>query len=66
MVAAAEASLKRLKTDRVDLYWVHMPDDATHSGEIVRGLDDLVQSGKVRDAALGRARLSRRRFRKGE
>jgi len=47
MVASLEASLKRLKTDRIDLYWVHMPDGVTASEEIMRGLDDLVRSGKV-------------------
>ena len=47
MVSSVEASLKRLNTDRIDLYWVHMPDGVTSSEEIVRGLDDLVRSGKV-------------------
>lgn len=47
MVQSVEASLKRLKTDRIDLLWVHMPDDVTSSEEIMRGLDDLVRSGKV-------------------
>jgi len=31
--AAVEASLKRLRTERIDLYWVHMPDDVTPSEE---------------------------------
>lgn len=47
MVHSVEASLKRLHTDRIDLYWVHMPDGVTSSEAIVRGLDDLVRSGKV-------------------
>jgi len=47
MVRCVEASLKRLNTDRIDLYWVHMADGVTSSEEIVRGLDDLVRSGKV-------------------
>jgi aryl-alcohol dehydrogenase-like predicted oxidoreductase len=47
MVRSVEASLQRLNTDRIDLYWVHMPDGATSSEEIVRGLDDLVRAGKV-------------------
>jgi aryl-alcohol dehydrogenase-like predicted oxidoreductase len=47
MVSSLEASLKRLKTDRIDLYWVHMADGVTASDEIVRGLDDLVRAGKV-------------------
>ncbi|EYF03986.1 aldo/keto reductase [Chondromyces apiculatus] len=52
MVRALEASLKRLKTERVDLYWVHMPDGATPTEEIVRGLDDLVRAGKIHYAGL--------------
>jgi aryl-alcohol dehydrogenase-like predicted oxidoreductase len=47
MLSSVEASLKRLKTDRIDLLWVHMPDGVTPIDEIVRGLDDLVRSGKV-------------------
>lgn len=47
MVASIEASLKRLKTDRIDIYWVHHPDGLTPSEEIVRGFDDLARSGKI-------------------
>jgi aryl-alcohol dehydrogenase-like predicted oxidoreductase len=47
MVASLEQSLRRLKTDRIDLYWVHMPDAVTPIDEIMRGLDDLVRSGKI-------------------
>jgi aryl-alcohol dehydrogenase-like predicted oxidoreductase len=47
MVASVEASLKRLKTDRIDLYWVHMSDGVTPVEEIVRGFDDLVRAGKI-------------------
>lgn len=47
MVHSVEQSLKRLKTDRIDLYWVHVPDQMTPVEEIMRGLDDLVRSGKV-------------------
>src|SRR5260370_11653594 len=47
MVRWLEQSLNRLGTDRVDLYWVHMPDGMTPIDEIVRGLHDLVRSGKV-------------------
>lgn len=47
MVQAVEASLARLKTDRIDIYWVHYPDGATPIDEIVRGLEDLVRAGKV-------------------
>lgn len=47
MRLSVEASLKRLKTDRIDLYWVHFSDGITPTDEIMRGLDDLVCSGKV-------------------
>jgi aryl-alcohol dehydrogenase-like predicted oxidoreductase len=47
MVQAVEASLKRLKTDYIDLHWVHIWDQITPVEEIMRGLDDLVRAGKV-------------------
>jgi aryl-alcohol dehydrogenase-like predicted oxidoreductase len=47
MVQAVEASLKRLKTDYIDLYWVHMWDQITPVEEVMRALDDLVRQGKV-------------------
>jgi aryl-alcohol dehydrogenase-like predicted oxidoreductase len=47
MVRSLDESLKRLQTDRIDLYWVHMPDGITPIEEIVRGLDDLVRAGKI-------------------
>jgi aryl-alcohol dehydrogenase-like predicted oxidoreductase len=47
MVQALEASLKRLRTDYVDLYWVHIWDQITPVEEVMRGLDDLVRQGKV-------------------
>jgi hypothetical protein len=47
MVASVEASLKRLKTDRIDLYWAHVSDGVTPLEEIVRGFDDLVRAGKI-------------------
>lgn len=52
MVASVEASLKRLKTDRIDLYWVHYADGVTPIDEIVRGFDDLVHAGKILYAGL--------------
>ncbi|WP_225783913.1 aldo/keto reductase [Xenophilus sp. Marseille-Q4582] len=52
MVASVEASLRRLQTDRIDLYWVHHPDGVTPSDEIVRGLDDLARAGKILYAGL--------------
>jgi aryl-alcohol dehydrogenase-like predicted oxidoreductase len=47
MVQAVEASLKRLRTDYIDLYWVHIWDQITPAEEVMRGLDDLVRQGKV-------------------
>lgn len=47
MVRSLDASLKRLGTDYVDLYWLHAWDYSTPVEEVMRGLDDLVKSGKV-------------------
>lgn len=52
MIQSVEASLKRLRSDRIDLLWVHMPDGVTPVDEIVRGLDHLVRSGKILYAGL--------------
>ncbi len=48
ILSAVEASLKRLKTDWIDLYIIHRPDPLTPIEETLRALDDLVRSGKVR------------------
>jgi len=48
IVQAVEASLKRLRTDWIDLYQLHRPDSATPIEETLRALDDLVCQGKVR------------------
>jgi aryl-alcohol dehydrogenase-like predicted oxidoreductase len=45
---AAEASLRRLQTDRIDLYQSHFADDATPPEETLRAFDDLIRQGKVR------------------
>jgi aryl-alcohol dehydrogenase-like predicted oxidoreductase len=45
---AVEASLRRLKTDWIDLYQVHFPDSQTPIDETLRAPDDLVKAGKVR------------------
>lgn len=45
---AVEASLRRLRTDYIDLYQLHWPDDDTPIEETLRALDDLVHQGKVR------------------
>jgi aryl-alcohol dehydrogenase-like predicted oxidoreductase len=47
MVQSVEASLRRLKTDRIDLLWAHASDNSTPMEEIWRAFDDLVRSGKV-------------------
>ena len=47
LVQTLEASLRRLRTDYVDLLWLHMWDGMTPVEEVVRALDDLVSSGKV-------------------
>lgn len=48
IMRAVEASLRRLKTDYIDLYQMHYPDPTTPMEETLRALDDLVKSGKVR------------------
>jgi aryl-alcohol dehydrogenase-like predicted oxidoreductase len=48
IVAEVEASLRRLKTDWIDLYQQHQPDPLTPIEETLRALDDLVRQGKVR------------------
>jgi aryl-alcohol dehydrogenase-like predicted oxidoreductase len=48
VIAACEASLKRLQTDYIDLYWQHWDDPFTPIEELMRALDDLVTAGKVR------------------
>ncbi len=47
MMQAVEASLKRLKTDYIDLYWMHIWDRLTPAEEVMRAFDDLVRQGKV-------------------
>ncbi|MGB9205445.1 MAG: aldo/keto reductase [Terriglobales bacterium] len=47
MVQAIEASLRRLKTDYIDLYWLHNWDQMTPAEEVMRAFDDLVSQGKV-------------------
>ena len=47
LVQALEASLKRLKTDYIDLYWLHAWDFTTPMEEVMRALDDMVRAGKI-------------------
>ena len=48
IVAACEQSLRRLRTDYIDLYWMHVWDRHTPIDETMRALDDLVRAGKIR------------------
>ena len=52
MMSSVEESLRRLKTDRIDLYWVHIADGVTPVEEIMRGFEDLVRAGKILYAGL--------------
>src|ERR1700677_2979038 len=47
MMQAVEASLKRLKCDYIDLYWLHIWDQITPIEEVMRAFDDLVRQGKI-------------------
>jgi Aldo/keto reductase family len=47
MLHSVEAGLKRLETDRIDLYFVHMDDFVTPMEEIARGIEDLARVGKI-------------------
>lgn len=55
MVQAIEASLKRLGTDFIDLYWLHIWDQLTPVEEVMRGFDDLVSAGKILYAGVSDA-----------
>jgi aryl-alcohol dehydrogenase-like predicted oxidoreductase len=47
MIRSIETSLRRLKTDYIDIFWLHAWDFTTPIEEVLRGLDDLVRQGKV-------------------
>src|SRR4051794_24209129 len=53
---AIDASLRRLRTDHVDVYWYHQPDGVTPIAETLGALDELVRAGKVR--AIGCSNFS--------
>lgn len=48
LAEAIDASLRRLRTDRIDLWQVHRPDILAHPQEVARALDDAVAAGKIR------------------
>lgn len=59
LMRALEASLQRLKTDCVDIYYVHTPDYTTPIEETLRALDDMVRCGKVHYIACSNFRAWR-------
>ncbi len=61
---AVEDSLKRLGTDRIDLYQLHRPDPKTPIAETLEALDGLVKSGKVRE--IGSSNFSAAQIREAE
>lgn len=56
LTAALDASLKRLGTDHVDIYYAHKPDPSVPWEETLKTLDDFVRSGKVRHIACSNFR----------
>lgn len=48
ILQAAEASLRRLNTDYIDIYYIHLPDPETPIEETLAAMDDLIRTGKVR------------------
>ena len=58
---AAEQSLRRLQTDRIDLYYAHYDDEATPLDETLQAFDELVQAGKVRHVAASNYSAARLR-----
>jgi len=52
MMRSVEESLKRLQTDFIDVFYLHIWDDLTPIDEVLRGLDDLIRQGKINYAAI--------------
>jgi myo-inositol catabolism protein IolS len=57
VLASIDNSLRRLRTDRVDIYLVHWPDPNTPFDETMRALDDIVREGKARYIGVSNFRL---------
>ncbi|MGD3105584.1 aldo/keto reductase [Streptomyces sp. YGL11-2] len=57
---AVEASLTRLRTDHIDLYYTHYDDESVEVAEFLTALDELVRAGKVRE--IGASNISARRL----
>ena len=55
IVQALEASLRRMKLDCLDLYWIHAWDGVTPIEEVLRAFDDLVRAGKILYAGISDA-----------
>jgi aryl-alcohol dehydrogenase-like predicted oxidoreductase len=60
ILQAIEASLRRLRTDTIDIYWYHRPDGITPIAETLEALDELVHRGSVR--AIGASNFSARQL----
>ena len=58
ITAACEASLRRLRTDVIDLYQIHRPDVLTHPAELAAALSTLRAAGKIREAGVSNFRPS--------
>ncbi|GAA3187542.1 MULTISPECIES: aldo/keto reductase [Streptomyces] len=56
---AVEGSLRRLRTDHIDLYYTHYDDESLEVGEFLTVLDDLVRAGKVREIAASNISAAR-------
>jgi myo-inositol catabolism protein IolS len=58
IMASIEKSLQRLKTDHVDVYFVHWPDPSTPFDQTMHALDDIVRQGKARYIGVSNFRLA--------
>lgn len=64
VMSAVEASLKRLRTDYIDIYYLHKPDPTTPIEETLRALDELVKQGKVR--VIGNSNMTAQQINEAE